>query len=256
MDAALPDVDDLLHILQKLQFRCVALGCGMSAAIMDRFVANLDRHPVEAQIEKVKERISTLQEQLDAHTARSGSKAPIALQEMKPHQRTSHETTEIVQAEFCMDRQHDADCVAVAYACEAPKIACGALPVSSLPQPAHCGDTVDRAAACGTLHCKAGVGAAVSAAVQTSSAEAIASSAACDIGKHSAPQTESNSEGASPSLLPPLPRYLLNNFSGVSGRRVVCFPFPHHPPTHPLPSGTRCIAPVFTAVVESWSLGP
>ncbi len=133
------DVDDLLHVLQKLQFRCVDLGIGMSPAIIDRFVTNLDRHPFETQIEKVKERISTLQEQLDAHAARSaGSK-----------------TT-----------------------CEAPKVACGALPAASLPQPAHCEDTVGPAAACG----RTGDG-AVPAAVKTYGKEI----ATCNIsttGKH------------------------------------------------------------------------
>ena len=84
MDAT--DVDDLLHILQKLQFMCVSHGFGMSTAILDRFVTNLDRLPVRTQIEKVKERNSTLQEQLDDHAARSAApNAPFPRQETQAH---------------------------------------------------------------------------------------------------------------------------------------------------------------------------
>jgi hypothetical protein len=185
----------------------------MSAAIMDRFVNNLDRHPVETQIEKVKERISTLQEQLDAHAARSvGSKAPVACQEFQPQQCTSHDPMELAPAVSHIDTP-----TAVAFACEAPTFACGAPPAAKLPQLTHNEDIFDPVAACGTsrtaVHYRAGDG----AAVRTCSSEAIACSAACNIsitGKHASTAPRASFEhggGAVPRALSspfnlPIPR--------------------------------------------------
>mmetsp|Transcript_60366 Transcript_60366/g.126328 ORF Transcript_60366/g.126328 Transcript_60366/m.126328 type:complete len:215 (-) Transcript_60366:209-853(-) len=101
MSSTLGYIDDLLFELYTLHVRCIEKGIGMDPATMSRFVINLDALLVETQIDKVRVRISKMQELLQTHAARSVFPAqkhdvlvPPALDQMETASSREKESTE------------------------------------------------------------------------------------------------------------------------------------------------------------------